>query len=203
MPTNPCHGVADAGGRVSSRAGSPLPRRRRSEGEGGARGGRGEAARAGAPCADAARRRAERSGAPERCAAKGVSDASPKPRTAPRRASPRARKPRRTLPAQPDWLRFEMAGGHASPGSPPRMESRARRAPGGLHAAGAMSAGNPPRGTPARRAPPFQTRRRDASELASRKDEGRSTKDEGERKARRRASRRSRPRRGRRRGARR
>ena len=58
------------------------------------------------------------------------------------------------------------------------MESRARRAPGGLHAAGAMSAGNPPRGTPARRAPPFQTRRK-----GSTKDEGRRTNGRGERGA--------------------
>ena len=58
------------------------------------------------------------------------------------------------------------------------MESRARRAPGGLHAAGAMSAGNPPQGTPARRAPPFQTRRK-----GSTKEEVRRTKERGERGA--------------------
>ena len=46
---------------------------------------------------------------------------------------------------------FDMSAGRL-----PRMESRARRAPDGLHAVGARSAGNPPREPPARRARHFK-----------------------------------------------
>ncbi len=127
MPTNPRQGDADAGGRVSSRAGNPHALRRRSEGESGARGGRGEEVRASAPCADAARRRAKRSGAPERCAAKG--------------APARATSPRPPLdPLTPSLRRLSAEGvlpdSHTRPASPsirtssfvlrPQMEKRAR-----------------------------------------------------------------------------